>query len=738
MEPTLNPGSRPRRGVALVLVGAVVAATVTVAVLAGGSSTPVAAAGLETFRSCAELEAWGDEQLRSSIGAMEGEVAMDRGVPETSIAEFQTVGGEISADATSAAPMPTAGAAESGRLTAGGADGDTGGTNVVVEGVDELDLVERLSDDRALFASATALVLVDLADGERIARTAVAPGAQITYDPEAGIAWVVGSSSDGTGIEVRRVAVTDGELLDRGAWSTSGSLVTARRVGDLLHVVATEGFTGIGQPIPFDDGPVPCDQVLRPEGPSDATATLIATLPVGGDLEPLRSTEVVGSGQLVHLTLDVAYLATPQWEEAGQTTTIHRFDLADLEHTGSGRVPGSLFNDFSMSDHDGHLRVAVTAGQGGFGVVGRPMPIEGDGGIGDTPVAPVPMTEAPVPEELVEPNGAVVEGADPTAEPLPAPPETTVPDPTDPTDPTDTSTTTPEATTTTEVTTTTEAPTTTEATTTTEAPTTTAATTTTEAPTLPPVEQPGPDDPLNQVLVLDIEGTLDVVGRTPWFGLPGETLHGIRFDGPTAYAVTFLQTDPFYVLDLADPAAPRIAGEVKLPGFSSYLHPVGDGLVVGFGPGEDGRAAAKLFDVSDPSAPAVVDTVVLGDDAPIVYDHHAFTALGEGRFATPVTSWSSFGGDCEVPAVPEPGPDGGPGDVPATTSYECGPSQLTSEVVELAVDGTDLVELSRTPVVLAEPASRVLVVDDGWALLAGTTVALVDAEGELRTSVDLT
>ena len=65
----------------------------------------------------------------------------------------------------------------------------TGGTNVVVEGVDELDLVERLSDERALFASATALVLVDLADGERVARTAVTPGAQITYDPESGQPW---------------------------------------------------------------------------------------------------------------------------------------------------------------------------------------------------------------------------------------------------------------------------------------------------------------------------------------------------------------------------------------------------------------------------------------------------------------------------------------------------------------------------------------------------------------------
>src|SRR5690606_3410103 len=88
----------------------------------------------------------------------------------------------------------------------------------------------------------------------------------------------------------------------------------------------------------------------------------------------------------------------------------------------------------------------------------------------------------------------------------------------------------------------------------------------------------------NEVVVLDTDGTLDVVGRTPRFGHPGEALHGIRFAGTTAYAVTFLQTDPFYVLDLRDPRSPRVTGEVELPGFSSYLHPVGEGLVAGFGP----------------------------------------------------------------------------------------------------------------------------------------------------------
>ena len=74
-------------------------------------------------------------------------------------------------------------------------------------------------------------------------------------------------------------------------------------------------------------------------------------------------------------------------------------------------------------------------------------------------------------------------------------------------------------------------------------------------------ERPAPDGrPLNEVVVLDTDGDLDVVGRTPRFGHPGETIQGVRFVGEVAYAVTFLQTDPFYVLDLADPAGAEGGG----------------------------------------------------------------------------------------------------------------------------------------------------------------------------------
>ncbi|MBE6774498.1 MAG: hypothetical protein E7544_09835 [Ruminococcaceae bacterium] len=96
-----------------------------------------------------------------------------------------------------------------------------------------------------------------------------------------------------------------------------------------------------------------------------------------------------------------------------------------------------------------------------------------------------------------------------------------------------------------------------------------------------------------------------------------EQVKSVRFMGDTGYIVTFRNTDPLFTLDLSDPTAPRTVGEVKLPGFSSYLHPVGDGLVAGIGYDGDDESAdwssikVSLFDVSDLKNPEVVDTFVL-------------------------------------------------------------------------------------------------------------------------------
>lgn len=96
-----------------------------------------------------------------------------------------------------------------------------------------------------------------------------------------------------------------------------------------------------------------------------------------------------------------------------------------------------------------------------------------------------------------------------------------------------------------------------------------------------------------------------------------EQVKSVRFMGDTGYIVTFRNTDPLFTLDLSDPTAPKTVGEVKLPGFSSYLHPVGDGLVVGLGYDGDEENAdfssikVSLFDVSDLKNPKEVDTFVL-------------------------------------------------------------------------------------------------------------------------------
>lgn len=102
-----------------------------------------------------------------------------------------------------------------------------------------------------------------------------------------------------------------------------------------------------------------------------------------------------------------------------------------------------------------------------------------------------------------------------------------------------------------------------------------------------------------------------VLGRLDLTEAIGESLYATRFAGNKAYIVTFLQTDPLWVVDLADPLNPVVAGSVQVPGFSSYLQPIGD-LLFSIGL-ESGKIAASLFDVKDPAAPTFLDRVYLGE-----------------------------------------------------------------------------------------------------------------------------
>lgn len=110
----------------------------------------------------------------------------------------------------------------------------------------------------------------------------------------------------------------------------------------------------------------------------------------------------------------------------------------------------------------------------------------------------------------------------------------------------------------------------------------------------------------------------------------GEQIFAVRYFGDTGYVVTFRQTDPLYVLDLSDPTAPEVAGELKITGYSAYLHGIGSERLIGVGQeataeGQAVGAQVSLFDVSDPASPAKLDGHVLPDTwTQAESDPHAF------------------------------------------------------------------------------------------------------------------
>ncbi|GAA2713837.1 beta-propeller domain-containing protein [Micromonospora olivasterospora] len=138
------------------------------------------------------------------------------------------------------------------------------------------------------------------------------------------------------------------------------------------------------------------------------------------------------------------------------------------------------------------------------------------------------------------------------------------------------------------------------------------------------------------------DGTLTRTGAVTGLGR-GERIHSVRFLGATGYVVTFRQTDPLYSLDLTNPAAPRVTGELKITGYSAYLHPVGEGRLLGVGQeaNDQGRVQGlqvSLFDVADPARPARLARYhVPGAASTVEFDPHAFLYdAGTGLVALPV------------------------------------------------------------------------------------------------------
>jgi inhibitor of cysteine peptidase len=132
-------------------------------------------------------------------------------------------------------------------------------------------------------------------------------------------------------------------------------------------------------------------------------------------------------------------------------------------------------------------------------------------------------------------------------------------------------------------------------------------------------------------MALNITGSLENLA-------PGETIHSARFMGERGYLVTFKKTDPLFVIDLSNPQNPEVLGELKISGYSDYLHPYDETHLIGIGK-ETVEAEEEdfawyqgikiaLFDVSDVNHPVEIgDPYVIGDrgtDSPVLYDHKAF------------------------------------------------------------------------------------------------------------------
>jgi hypothetical protein len=111
----------------------------------------------------------------------------------------------------------------------------------------------------------------------------------------------------------------------------------------------------------------------------------------------------------------------------------------------------------------------------------------------------------------------------------------------------------------------------------------------------------------------------------------GEQLHATRFDGNRVYVVTFFRVDPLWVIDLSNPTDPHVVGELHVPGWSTFIQPLGDKLVsIGIDNTNSWRVAVSLFDVKDPAKPALLDKVPLGDNyswSEATYDEKAFSVL---------------------------------------------------------------------------------------------------------------
>jgi len=285
---------------------------------------------------------------------------------------------------------------------------------------------------------------------------------------------------------------------------------------------------------------VDCDRMHRPAEFAGFDTLSVTTVDLDGALTAGNGTGVIAKGETVYASTSSLYVATNVWipEEPTDSpefrefseryeTAIHKFDITGdtpAEYRASGSIAGHLLNQFSMDEHEGNLRVAVTEG--------APWSFEED-------------SESRI-VVLAERDGGLVE-----------------------------------------------------------------------------------------------IGSVGDMGK-------GERIYSVRFIGEAAYVVTFRQVDPLYVVNLSDPTAPRVSGELKIPGYSAYLHPLGDGMLLGVGQDADSQgrttgAKATLFDVSNPDDPREVSSWSLADAyTDVEWEHLAFLYWAPADMVVlPIQSWQT-------------------------------------------------------------------------------------------------
>lgn len=141
----------------------------------------------------------------------------------------------------------------------------------------------------------------------------------------------------------------------------------------------------------------------------------------------------------------------------------------------------------------------------------------------------------------------------------------------------------------------------------------------------------------------------------------GEKIYSARFMGDKAYIVTFKQVDPLFAIDLKDPERPKVLGELKIPGFSNYLHPLDENHLIGIGYATENRVDGvsktpftttagikiSLFDITDHSKPKEQDSVVIGGrgtHSEVEYNHKAlFRNEQYNYYGFPVTIYGAKG-----------------------------------------------------------------------------------------------